>query len=211
MWNHRSGIIVVTVGATALLLAGCSAASHAPDPQRPTSTTRSLGHATSSSAVPSTTPSAVATSSTGGATGGAAGGCGTSSASTAVQHAILRIPDPIPSLPSAHWDAANADVSGYAPCSALSWAVVSVSDGTPSSPNAILLFHDGAFLGTATAEQYPFQPKVVRTSDAAIAVTYRYPEGNDANANPSGTADATFAWDDSAGKVVMHGSVPPAS
>ncbi len=87
---------------------------------------------------------------------------------------------------------------------------VSVVDGTASSPVAILLFHDGTYLGTATKEQYPFVPQVTRESAGAIRVEYRYPQGADSNADPSGRATATYTWDDAAGRVEMSGDVPPA-
>ncbi len=83
------------------------------------------------------------------------------------------------------------------------------TDSTGSSPSAILLFHDGTYLGTATKVQYPFTPEVTRTSDAAVSVTYRYPRDGESNAEASGRADATYRWDDAAGRVVMTGDVPP--
>jgi hypothetical protein len=91
------------------------------------------------------------------------------------------------------WDAVGADYSGYSPCAALSWVVVTVEGSTPSSPYAILLFHRGTYLGTATATQYGFAPKIQRTNPATIAVTYTYPQGTDSNADPTGRTHASYS------------------
>ncbi len=80
---------------------------------------------------------------------------------------------------------------------------------TASSPYAILLFHRGTYLGTATATQYGFLPMVVRTNPATIAVTYTYAQGADSNADPTGRAHASYSWNASTGKVDMTGNTPP--
>jgi hypothetical protein len=200
MQRTRIGLTLLTATAALTLLAGCSGGTVSPPARTVTAT------ATATQATTSTTPSADAN----GTPGGTAS-CGTASAATAVQQAVATLPRPVENLPDATWDASAADTSGYDPCAALSWAVVSVTGGTPSSPNAILLFHDGTYLGTATAEQYPFEPQVSRTAGDAIAVTYRYATATDSNANPSGSTQASFTWDASARKVTMQGSTPPAS
>lgn len=103
----------------------------------------------------------------------------------------------------------NADYSGYDPCAALSWTVVSVEMATGSSPCAILLFHEGAYLGTATSEQYGFVPDVERTAPGAILVTYRFVQGNESNAEASGRAVATYTWNPETARVDMAGDTPP--
>lgn len=117
---------------------------------------------------------------------------------------------PAPSgLPEARWDASRATTALFDPCAALSSVVVPIEGATASSPYAILLFHDGRYLGTATKEQYGFFPQTSRTSDATIAVTYTYPRAGETDAAASGRAEATYTWDASAGRVVMRGDVPP--
>ena len=118
--------------------------------------------------------------------------------------------DPLPAgLESARWDAAHADTSVYDGCAALSAVTVSVVDATASSPVAVLLFHDGSYLGTATKEQYPFVPQVTRESADAIRVEYRSPQGANSNADTSCRATANYTWNDDTGRVVMSGDVPP--
>jgi hypothetical protein len=136
--------------------------------------------------------------------------CGTASAADAVATGIATLRPP-GGLSGTEWDAERADVSGYDPCAALAWAVVTPVDGTVSSPSAILLFHDGTYLGTATAEQYAFFPAVQRTADDAIAVTYRYARDGEPNAMASGRTQATYTWDAGSGRVVMTGDTPPTS
>lgn len=135
--------------------------------------------------------------------------CGPASGAEAAAAGIAALPQPA-GLEDFRWDAANADYSGYDPCADLSWSVVTVDGGTAGSPYAILLFHDGRYLGTATSVQYAFQPAVERTTDTSIRVTYTYPKGNEANADASGRAIATYTWNADAQRVDMTGDTPPA-
>ncbi|KQO60046.1 LppP/LprE family lipoprotein [Curtobacterium sp. Leaf261] len=187
-------------GAAALVsLAGCSGQSVDPGPSTTPSSSRSASAPVTSAAAgtstttPSSTPSA---------------SCGPASGAEAASAAIAALPLPS-GLEGNKWDAANADHSGYDACAALSWSVVTVDGGTPSSPYAVLLFHDGSYLGTATSRQYGFSPTVTRTGADAITVTYRYAKASDSNADPTGRTTATYTWDASTGKVVMTGDVPP--
>jgi hypothetical protein len=215
MWAEHDGCMRTTrisfsLLAAAATLATLSACTGSPGgaSTQPRASTASAEPATSASTQPATAASASPTDTETG-TARTSTSCGPYNATTAVQKAVIALPAPIPAVPSAHWDAPHAEDSGYDACAALSWAVVSVEGGTPSSPNAILLFHDGTFLGTATKVQYPFDPTVTRTAADAIHVTYRYAKPSDANANPSGTTNATFTWDTASSKVEMTGSVPP--
>lgn len=135
--------------------------------------------------------------------------CGPASGAAAAASGIAALPSPA-GLEDTKWDAANADYSGYDACAALSWSVVAPQFGTAGSPYAILLFHQGRYLGTATAEQYAFQPAVERSSDASITVTYSYAKAGEPNAAPSGRTTATYIWNDGTERVDMTGEVPPA-
>ena len=179
-------------------LAGCSGG---PDGGRttPTATTTRTVTASpapsSAAAAPAVTPSATSS-------------CGPSDGAAAAAGPIAALPLPA-GLESARWDAATADTAQYDGCAALSAVTVTLADGTGSSPVAILLFHDGTYLGTATKLQYGFEPTVTRTSDAALRVEYVYAGPHDTDADPTGRATATYTWDDAAGRVVMTGEVPP--
>ncbi|WP_217640110.1 LppP/LprE family lipoprotein [Curtobacterium sp. MCBA15_009] len=134
--------------------------------------------------------------------------CGPADGAAAAADGIAALPEPA-GIAGARWDAANADTSGYDACAALSWSVVAPVGATAGSPYAILLFHQGRYLGTATAEQYAFEPIVERRSDDAIVVTYRYPRAGEPNAAPSGRTTATFTWDADTDRVDMTGDTPP--
>ncbi|OIH94249.1 hypothetical protein BIU92_07440 [Curtobacterium sp. MCBA15_003] len=134
--------------------------------------------------------------------------CGPADGAAAVSDAVASLPLPA-GLDGFRWDGANADTSGYDACAALSWSVVTLRGGTAGSPYAILLFHQGRYLGTATAEQYAFEPAVERRSDETIVVTYRYPKAGEPNASPSGRTTATFTWNADTGRVDMTGDTPP--
>ena len=195
--SRPAGLLLVTVIAS-VALAGCTGTSGG-DAAATVTATQTVTPSASSSA-----------SSSGGAAPTATPSCGLSDGAAAAAGPIADLPLPA-GLESARWDASAADTSVYDGCAALSAVTVSVADGTASSPVAILLFHDGTYLGTATKEQYPFVPQVTRESAGSIRVEYRYPQGADSNADPSGRATATYTWDDGSGRVEMSGDVPPAA
>ncbi|MGV3161063.1 LppP/LprE family lipoprotein [Corynebacterium sp. 32222D000AT] len=89
-------------------------------------------------------------------------------------------------------------------------AAVTVTGATASSPYHIMLFHQGEYLGTATVEPYGFAPEITRASGRQVDVTYRWPQDGDANANPTGSSFASFAWNPVAEEIEMAGNVPPA-
>lgn len=77
--------------------------------------------------------------------------------------------------PATHkqWDR-NPRSSNYEPCADLSAIVLTVQDGTGSSPDLALMFHRGAFVGTATGQPYPFTELEGPASTGDIVVlTYR--------------------------------------
>lgn len=130
--------------------------------------------------------------------------CSSDNDESAYEKAIAQV-EPYPGLDSP-WKPFD---SNFDPCAALSWITVTLEGATASSPYHILLFHNGEYLGTATAKAYGFSPKVSRVDDSEIAVTYRWPKEGEGNAEASGTTQAGFRWDEGAQKVVMSGDVPP--
>jgi hypothetical protein len=197
---------LVPLGLVSVALAGCSTGSGEPAP------TQTVTQTVAPSAAAAATPTAVATTPTPAPVQtpqpSATPTCGAEDPTSAIQQAADRLGAPA-GIDGATWDTASAERDGYDPCAALSWVVLRPAMSTGSSPSAILLFHDGAYLGTATKEQYSFEPDVVRTSDVALTVTYRFPLAGEGNAEASGRAEAAYRWDDGAGRVVMTGDVPP--
>ena len=71
------------------------------------------------------------------------------------------------------WDRRAAS-SNYAACADLSAIVVTVQDGTSSSPDLALLFHRGGFVGTATPTAYPFtELEAPASTNDIVVLTYR--------------------------------------
>ncbi|MCA5922702.1 LppP/LprE family lipoprotein [Curtobacterium oceanosedimentum] len=183
----------------AALLTGCSGADGADGggaTSTPTVTETVTAPPSDPAAMPSPTPTPTPT-------------CGPASGAEAAAAGIAALPSPA-GIEGARWDAANADTSGYDACAALSWSVVAPERATAGSPYAILLFHQGRYLGTATAEQYAFEPTIERRTDGSIVVTYRYPLAGEPNAEVSGRATATFTWNAETSRVDMTGETPPA-
>ncbi|NQX35183.1 LppP/LprE family lipoprotein [Herbiconiux sp. VKM Ac-2851] len=186
-------VLVLAVAATA----GCSAG------------TASTGTASPTSAAPSPSAPAPAPSpTTTPAPSPEPAACGPASGQEAAASGIAALPAPA-GLEGIPWDAANADYSGYDPCAALSWSLVTLEGATASTPTAVLLFHSGSYLGTATEKAYGFTPTVERTADDAIAVTYRFLQGSESNAEASGRATATLTWNAATGSVDLAGDLPP--
>lgn len=185
---------IAAIAVLSVTLTGCSDG----DPEPTTTVTKTV------TASPNRTPS----SQTESTAATPAPTCGPTDVTDAAGRAIADLPLPA-GLEGAEWDTAGADISGYEPCAALSWLTISVKLASGSSPVAILLFHDGTYLGTATKEQYAFVPDITRTQDDEIAVTYHYAKPGEATAGATGRTNATFTWNDSAGRVEMTGDVPP--
>ncbi|GAA4267112.1 LppP/LprE family lipoprotein [Frondihabitans peucedani] len=208
--QHRLAAIA-SAAVLAGSLAGCTGSQSTPvtAPSSPASSTGTAGQSLApepapQSSAPQTPP---ASSPSDGATSGA-GSCGPSSGRAAAAKGIASLALPS-GLPDATWDAANADYSTYQPCSALSWVTLGLTGATASSPYAILLFHDGEYLGTATKAAYSFHPDVARTGGSSLAVTYHYAKPGESDADRSGTTRATLTWSSAAQKVQFSGQTPP--
>ncbi len=124
--------------------------------------------------------------------------------SATVTNAISRIAPPLASNPSAGWQPGTSNLDG---CRDLSYVVLDTSGATASSPNQLLLFHKGAFLGTGTRCNLAYQ-RVTGADDANVHVTYQYLMGDDISAAPSGRFDVTYHWTGS--QVQMIGTIPAA-
>ncbi|GAA1491992.1 LppP/LprE family lipoprotein [Curtobacterium herbarum] len=194
---------LVPLGLVSIALTGCSSGSAPAPTPTVTQTVAPSGGSTATPTAAATTPAPVQTPQP-----SATPTCGAEDPTSAIQQAADRLGPPA-GIEGATWDTAAAERGGYDPCAALSWVVLRPAMSSGSSPSAILLFHDGTYLGTATKEQYSFEPGVTRTSDAALSVTYEFPRDGESNAEASGRATATYRWDDAAGRVVMTGDVPP--
>ena len=107
------------------------------------------------------------------------------------------------------WDFQGAPVDTYDPCAGLSWITLSIHDPALSSPRQIMLFHHGEFAGTATARPYGFAPKVSRTSDDTLSVTYTWAQDGEEPKLASGSCTATYTWDESSGAAIQTGDLPP--
>jgi hypothetical protein len=191
---YSSGTILV-VAAMAVALTGCSGGSTAAPTVTRTVTASAAPSTAEETPVAGPTPTPTPT-------------CGPSSGAAASAQAIADLPLPV-GLEDARWDTSTSDFAGYDACAPLSWAVVSLDHATGSSPVAILLFHEGRYLGTATKLAYSFVPDVTRTGPSSIAVTYHYAQPDESTADASGRTNATFTWDETTGRVVMTGDVPP--
>lgn len=90
-------------------------------------------------------------------------------------------------------------------CGTLGYAELVTKGGTGSSPTQLLLYNEGRFLGTGIKCNALGQ--VTSSNYDSVTVGYRWPVGDDSNANMTGRASVTFRWNGSS--VDMLGELPP--
>lgn len=93
------------------------------------------------------------------------------------------------------------------PCASFTWVEAAASPyATASTPEHILFFAGGVYLGTATAAPYSFTSVVGQTGDT-VTVNYRWLVADEAFANPEGgPAAIRYQWDGS--QVNMLDTLP---
>ncbi|WP_082948880.1 LppP/LprE family lipoprotein [Mycobacterium sp. 1274756.6] len=92
-------------------------------------------------------------------------------------------------------------------CATLSTALVSVERATGSSPITALMFHEGAYLGTATSKAYGFTSlNTARTTDDTVVLNYKTPGACNACA-PAAVHSVRYQWQGN--RVVMLDPAPP--
>lgn len=190
--RRRTAPVAVTTFALPLILASCSggeasdttAATDAQETVTVTATTEPDVQPTQQPTstpvqAPSTTPTA----------------CTPSEVTVATDAA--RIAQPFPDNAWAVWQTGNL-------CGTLGYAELVTEGGTGSSPTQLLLYNEGRFLGTGiTCNSLGH---VTDATDDSVSVEYRWPVGDDSNANMRGRATVTFHWNGSS--VDMLGELP---
>ncbi|MYR07781.1 LppP/LprE family lipoprotein [Gordonia sp. SID5947] len=91
-------------------------------------------------------------------------------------------------------------------CPPLMWATFDTSGGTVSSPTAVLLFRPGKYLGVTNRPTG--YTKVSEFTPFSVTVAYRWPQRNDANANPTGGPVSSFFFQ-VFDRVYRFGDLPP--
>lgn len=131
--------------------------------------------------------------------------CGVDLTAPVIGSAIATLPvDPSTKVP---WSTDPAGFEGtFDPCVTLSAVIITVEGATGSSPNQVLLFHKGEFVGPATRENLGFTSlDPGHTTDDTVGVTYKTP--GSCNACSDGTlTPVQFHWD---GKQVQTIGTPP--
>lgn len=195
---RRLASLTVVVGAAALGLSGCSVIDEimADD-------TESCGNAFAMCVEPTLPPITEPSES--------ADICTGISADEALEIALEEMPPPFEdeSMGDVVWSPDNADLDGYTECAPLSYLIVPIEQGTGSSPVQVVFFHGDDYAGTATEPSMGFWPAVEQLDEDTVAVTWRYPEEGDSNANPSGESTSVFNWNDESGEVERDGDLPP--
>lgn len=130
------------------------------------------------------------------------GPCGPS-AEAALAAALSRVP---PDRKTGKPWARSAESTNYDPCAELSAMVVTVEGATTSSPDLALMFHRGAFVGTATSNAYPYtELEVPASTHDTVVLTYR--AGQTCSTCTDGTLTTVgFQWKD--GKVETPDPLP---
>ena len=127
--------------------------------------------------------------------------CGSQVDPTVIDDAIAQIAPP---MPGAGWERGESNAGT---CSSLIFVALHTQGGTGSSPNQLLLFRGGEFLGTGTACNLSYQ-MVTGASDDQIDVRYRYIVADEPNAAPQGEVNVAYRWNGSG--IDMIGELPEA-
>lgn len=134
--------------------------------------------------------------------------CGTMSGPEALAASIHQVPAPGKNY-NYRWDPTKADFTGYDPCQPFSWIVLRVAGATGSSPQQIMFFYRGEFVGRATKQAFGFSPTINRIATNKIKVTFTWAQNNEPNAKASGKAESVYTLMP-ANKMVRHsGQLPP--
>lgn len=184
-------------------LTACSSSGDTPAEDTPSTSPTEVTPTESTSPEPATAPSP---------TEEPAPACESIDPAAAIGDGLSKIPPPFPGeadMPP--WRDPLADspevAAKFDTCAPLEAVVLSVEGATTSSPMAIMLFHEGEYLGTATSENH-MSTHARRIDDNTFAVQYNYPATGEPNALPSVATISTFTWDDAQEKVVWAGQVP---
>jgi len=195
--NRRAAGAAATLAAVVLTIAGCSSGDHHAAPSTSTVTVTKGAPPTDSTSANGPADEPGRNTQTPPSDCGVPGG-----ASAAVSNAISQIARPLPDNPTAGWQPGQSNLDG---CRNLSYVALDTQGATASSPNQLLLFHQGRFLGTGTKCNLAYQ-SVTGADGTNVHVTYRYLIGDDISAAPRGRFDVTYHWTGS--QVQMIGSVP---
>ena len=132
--------------------------------------------------------------------------CGVNLASEQVINAVRSLP-PYPGTGWA-WDSDPRTFEGnFNPCATLSTALVTVEGATGSSPVTAMMFHNGAYLGTATSKAYGFTSlNGAATTDDTVVLNYKTPGACNACA-PAAITSVRYQWQ--GGHVAMLDPPPP--
>ncbi|WP_158726541.1 LppP/LprE family lipoprotein [Tomitella fengzijianii] len=136
-------------------------------------------------------PAPVAGPSAAPAGGGSGGGpqCGVDPSAPAIAQAVQTLSQNQPS----RYGWTYVGESNYDPCVDLSYAMAETPGATASSPMQLMLFHQGAYVGTGTLCAMPYT-SVIGTADDEVDVRYRWLRGDEASADPSGEATTSYVW-----------------
>ncbi len=194
--------IVFTLGT------GCTAA-QPPGPTATTSATTTAASALSSTSPTSPAPSTLATpapapaavasttnqlvTTAPSASPAASPSCGVDLTSPEITAAIGRL-RPAFADRAVPW-MTTPDGGNYNPCATLSAASVTVQGATGSSPEQVMLFHNGTYVGTGTYRAYGFTTiDVAQSTDDTVLVSYKYVKPGESNASGSGLVAVRYRW-----------------
>lgn len=190
--GRRTSRAAAIVSATALVLAGCSGGETAEDAaSAPTQETVTV----TAAAEPSTEPDAAPTTTTVQSPDPTPPPC--SPESVPVTADAATIAPPLPGVGWTVWQTGNL-------CGSLGYAELATAGGTGSSPTQLLLYNNGEFLGTGI--RCNALGEVSGSTADSVTVGYRWPIGDDSNANMRGRATVTYQWNGSS--VDMIGDLP---
>lgn len=137
--------------------------------------------------------------------------CATTSGAEALEDAISKVPPPFPSMPldeENQWSR-NVSTDTYDPCVSLSWISLEIDRASLSSPYQVVFFHNGVYVGRAVNTEFGFPPQVTQIDDTTIEIGFSWPEDDEPNAMATVKATSTYSLDETTGRIIREGELPP--
>jgi hypothetical protein len=137
--------------------------------------------------------------------------CATTSGAEALEEAISKVPPPFPNMPldeENQWSR-NIPTDTYDPCAALSWIGLEIDRASLSSPYQVVFFHNGVYVGRAVNTEFGFPPQVTQINGTTIEIGFSWPEDDEPNAMATVRATSTYSLDETTGRIIREGELPP--
>ncbi|MDO4685334.1 MAG: LppP/LprE family lipoprotein [Corynebacterium sp.] len=137
-------------------------------------------------------------------------GCASLTGQQALEKYIDRVGLPFPAEPAGpdnRWSM-NSPTDTYDPCKDLSWIVLEIDRATGSSPDQVMFFNNGVYIGQATEEAFDFSPEVTRIKRDLVQVVMNVIAPGEPTAGYTTSVVSVYGWNDETNRFEHYGPLP---